>query len=141
MNTLNEWLDAQGSKVNINNTAPNTSSSSDDFTERFKKLAAHLSSTHGKSTTAKLTEKFFKVVFGKHDEFWLSINYNKLTKFISVILYNAASKRMILNHSFDSWSEVLYWFEANNFILSKSVCESIKASTVDEFKLYENLWN
>lgn len=140
---LTEWIDANGNKINLNslNNSTATQQKNDLYKDRFMKLAKHIEDCHSWSTVLYVSEWELDLEFYYESEAYsLDIDVNSTN--IQVIVYNNVSGAEIINATVrhNEWSKILSILKANNVIKDIKACESINLSTIDSFKLYENLW-
>lgn len=114
-------------------------SDSEDFTSNFEKLVDHLKTIFG-WCVIKLTAHILdvKLAFGYNRQ-QLLIQYEPKQRDFTVQIKDNVNNQIILDvSSLNNWDAVLTKLQEKGYIKDKKLCESI--STIDEFKLYENLW-
>ena len=140
---LTEWIDANGNKISLNslNNSTVTQQKNDLYKDRFMQLAKHIEDCHSWSTVLYVSEWELDLEFYYESEAYsLDIEVNSAN--IQVIVYNNVSGAEIVNATVrhNEWPKILSILKANNVIKDIKACESINLSTIDGFKLYENLW-
>jgi len=112
----------------------------EDFTENFKKLVNHLKTIFGCSVVElEAQELLARLAFGYHRQV-LHIRYLPDKKCFIVHIEDEMSKQVLLDTTwYGGWDEVLTNLLVQGYIKDKKLCETL--STIDEFKLYKNLWD
>jgi hypothetical protein len=146
---LLEWVDANGNKVSLNNTNQASGlNNTVDYSEKFNKLLAQIKSTTGVARVIDMKPCSFTAVVGSGYELTVARvidstddRYKATTndKF-RASLYDSSSNSYPINQVFINWNAMLDALLQQQIITNKSVCESVSLSTIDGFKLYENLW-
>jgi hypothetical protein len=145
---LNEWLDAKGNKVTLNNTT-SVATTAGDYTSKFKKVVEQLQNTFSTAKTIKLEPDMLYVTFGPNKGDLLIRTGDNLVDFdcfaeYKFLIYVEHTLRIMLapaRYECNSWDEVLDILVKEKVISDKTLCESASLSTADSFKLYENLWD
>ena len=118
----------------------NTNNSTNDYTEKFKKLLAHLKTIFGCSGE-QITEDSFsvKLAFGPHRQV-LRIDYYKEFGYFSVFAVDK-NQLITLDTRKDTWDDILLELQKAGYIKDKKLCESVTKSVITETKEYETLWD
>jgi hypothetical protein len=128
---LQEW------KLSNNNSQIDNT---EDFTENFKKLVNHLKTIFSCSVVGlEAQELLVRFAFGYNRQL-LRIKYLPDKKCFIIHIQDEMSKRVLLDTTwYNGWDEVLTNLLVQGYIKDKKLCETL--STIDEFKLYKNLWD
>jgi hypothetical protein len=145
---LNEWLDAKGNKVTLNNNT-SAATTAGDYTNKFKKVVEQLQNTFSATKIIKLEPDLLYATFGPNNGYLHIRTGDNLVDFdcfaeYKFLIYIEHTLRIMLapaRYECNSWDEVLDILVKEKVISNKTLCESVSFSTIDDYKLYENLWN
>lgn len=135
--SLCEWIDKNGQKIS---TATPVTFKSTDFTERYKKLVAHISSMY-KCQVIRLGSQTLEInlTYGLFRQKLLVI-YDYQHQCLRAILTDTTTGKTVDScDCYGGWDVLLTWLMRLGFVKNKKLCESV--STIDEFKTYETLWD
>lgn len=111
-----------------------------DYTEEFKKLLEHLKSVFiSGCSNEKITDKSFYVdlAFGPYRQS-IEIKYQEKQGYFTVLIKERKTKQIVFDLAQNTWGGVLSMLYKNGYIKNTNLSEQL--STVDEIKLYNNLW-
>jgi hypothetical protein len=149
---LKEWVDAQGNKIVLNSTTssvtttaatatvPSTTATTVSYKDKFKKVANQVTTTQKWCDIEELTDRTLELVFGYGRTIYqlnISIRGNAFDVLFQKI---DPDTDVIGEFTCDSWRYVLNYLKSESLIRDVSICESASISTIDEFKIYEDLW-
>ena len=142
---LKEWLDANGNKVALNSISntPGTKQSNDLFKDKFMKLAKHMKDCHP-SLVNYLSEWELDIDYAFEVDLdiieynlYIDVDSKHINVRVTEIYTGKEMFTFIAQHN--EWSNVLDELKDHFVIKDKKLCESASMSTIDGFKLYENL--
>jgi hypothetical protein len=141
---LCEWLDSNGNKVSLNSATTTVVS---DYSNIFNNLLKHIEATTGVAKIIDMKPFAFTAAVGNGNELNIArVVSSASDKSVTLdcrfraSLYNSTRNTYLINKVFDNWYSMLDALFRHGIITDKTVCESVRVSTIDEFKLYENLW-
>lgn len=116
-----------------------SSSLPEDFTENYKKLIEHLK-TMFNCNVVRLAPQDLEVnlAFGYNRQL-LKIHYNDNLKYFIIHISDTKTSQILLDIAHVTWDDTLLTLQKKGYIKDTKLCEQI--STIDEFKLYKNLWS
>ena len=142
---LCEWMDNNGNTVALNSanssmSTNGTTTKKTSYKDEFTKLAKHLKDTHWHSLVSHCTDTEVHIDFWEFQEPIQRIIIEKPINYLRLKVFNNGGTNTVLDISCKTWDEVLQELEDIKVIKDKRLCESISLSTIDSFKIYENLW-
>ena len=116
-----------------------SSSLPEDFTENYKKLIEHLKTLFNCNVTRLAPHDLeVNLAFGYNRQL-LKIHYNDNLKYFIIHISDTKTNQILLDIAHVTWDDALLTLQKKGYIKDKKLCEQI--STIDEFRLYKNLWN
>ncbi len=147
MRRLTEWVDKNGNKITLKSTAASNTQTNiikpGYFKSKFEKLSNHLVDIYGFCDIRYLSDDVLKLYHSVgFDEYLLEI-VTDYGKYPMELLYERVqpTKGQITRATFSSYEQLLDKLLHIGVIKDKKLCESKKISTIDDFQLYENLWD
>ena len=135
---LTEWIDSSGNKISLGNTAITATGT---YKNKFKNITDQVATAYNWCEIENLTDKTLELSFGTGRlAYQLSIS---MKNDCFDILYQELNPdpQTIGELTCTSWKQVLVYLENIHLVYNRRVCETTGLSTIDGFKLYENLWD
>ena len=120
---IREWLDAKGNKINISKSSSPTTTST-DFTDKFKKLYGHIDSVWGGVNVLRCGAHELMIYYGYGQEWYhLIIRYVPTENCFEINLTRQKPDTLIYAGEAYSWSDLLDILEQTETIKNRKMCE------------------
>ena len=127
---LLEWLDANGNKIKLNNTAstPLQKSGKADFTEKFKKIYSHIKDVWGGLNIMSCAMHTLDIYYGYGQKWYnLIIRYIPTEGCFEINITERKSNKLIFAGEADCWAELLDILLQTETIKNRKLCEWVDA--------------
>ena len=137
MRRLVEWT------ARTNNNTATTQQADDLYKDRFMKLAKHIEDCYSWSTIYYVSEWELDLEYQDDDGCIYSLDIDVNSKNISVVVLDTklSTEVVIATVQHNEWSKLLDILKDNGVIQNTKLCEARSLSTIDDFKIYKNLWD